>query len=86
MTSVLTSLDLSFNFIETLERNSLNAMPKIKSLNLSDNWLQRLPNGLQSSTLTILNIRRNRLMELNNSSFVELPALERIDVSGKSTE
>ncbi|XP_046818688.1 protein artichoke [Vespa crabro] len=82
VTSALTSLDLSFNFIETFERNSLNRMSKIKSLNLSDNWLQRLPNGLQSSTLTMLNIRRNRLMELNNSSFVELPALERIDVSG----
>lgn len=86
VTSVLTSLDLSFNFIKTLEKNSLKGMPKIKSLILSDNGLQRLPNGLQSSTLTMLNIRRNRLVELNNSSFVELPALEKIDVSGKSIE
>nr|XP_050852634.1 protein artichoke [Vespula vulgaris] len=84
VTSVLTSLDLSFNFIKTLEKNSLKGMPKIKSLILSDNGLQRLPNGLQSSTLTMLNIRRNRLVELNNSSFVELPALEKIDVSGNS--
>lgn len=82
LTSLLTSLDLSYNFIETLESNSLNGMPKIKSLNLNDNRLQRLPNGLQSLTLTRLNIRRNRLMELNNSSFAELPELEQIDVSG----
>ncbi|XP_015188547.1 PREDICTED: leucine-rich repeat-containing protein 15 [Polistes dominula] len=82
LTSRLTSLDLSYNFIETLKSNSLNGMPKIKSLNLNDNRLQRLPNGLQSLTLTRLNIRRNRLMELNNSSFAELPELEQIDISG----
>lgn len=78
----LATLDLSFNLINSLKANSLENMPMIVSLNLRDNQLQALPRGLQSMTLKVLNVQRNRLVELYNSTFSELPSLQKIDLSG----
>lgn len=78
----LTTLDLSFNLINRLKANSLENMPMIVSLNLRDNQLQALPRSLQSTTLKVLNVQRNRLVELHNNSFSELPSLQKIDLSG----
>ncbi|XP_012215058.2 leucine-rich repeat-containing protein 15 isoform X1 [Linepithema humile] len=78
----LATLDLSFNLINRLKANSLENLPMIVNLNLRDNQLQALPRGLQSTTLKVLNVQRNRLVELHNSSFSELPSLQKIDLSG----
>lgn len=80
--SLATSLDLSFNLISQFNANSLENMPRIRSLSLRDNQLQFLPRGLKSKTLKILDVQRNRLVELHNDSFVELPSLQKIDLSG----
>ncbi|XP_072742539.1 uncharacterized protein [Anoplolepis gracilipes] len=82
LSSLVTSLDLSFNLISRFNANSLENMPRIRNLNLRDNQLQLLPHGLKSKTLIILNVQRNRLVELHNDSFAELPSLQKIDLSG----
>lgn len=80
--SLITSLDVSFNLISNLRANSLESMPRILNLNLKDNRLQSLPRRLKSATLKILNVQRNRLVELHNDSFIDLPSLQQIDLSG----
>jgi len=82
LSCLVTSLDLSFNFISHLEANSLEDMPRIRSLNLKDNQLQLLPHGLRSAMLKMLDMQRNRLVELHNDSFIGLPSLYKIDLSG----
>ncbi|KAL6434261.1 hypothetical protein ACFW04_005997 [Cataglyphis niger] len=80
--SFVTSLDLSFNLISHFNANSLENMPRIRSLNLRNNQLQLFPRGLKSKTLKVLDVQRNRLVELHNDSFAELPSLQKIDLSG----
>ncbi|KMQ93377.1 insulin-like growth factor-binding protein complex acid labile subunit-like protein [Lasius niger] len=80
--SLVTSLDLSFNLISRFNANSLENMPRIRSLSLRNNQLQLLPRGLKSKTLKVLDVQRNRLVELHNDSFAELPSLQKIDLSG----
>lgn len=82
LSSLVTSLDLSFNLISRFSANSLENMPRIRSLNLRDNQLQLLPPGLESKTLKVLDVQRNRLVELHNNSFAKLLSLQKIDLSG----
>ncbi|XP_011882246.1 PREDICTED: toll-like receptor 9 isoform X2 [Vollenhovia emeryi] len=82
LSSLVTTLDLSFNLINRLKPDSLEEMPRIRSLNLKDNHLQSLPRGLNSRTLKVLDLQRNRLVELHNDSFAKLPSLQKIDLSG----
>lgn len=82
LSTLVTSLDLSFNLISHFRANSLEEMPRLRSLNLKDNHLQSLPRNLNSRTLRILNVQRNRIIELHNDSFAELPLLQKIDLSG----
>ncbi|EFN69150.1 Phospholipase A2 inhibitor subunit B [Camponotus floridanus] len=82
LSSLATSLDLSFNLISRFNANSLENMSRIRSLNLRNNQLQLIPPGLESKTLRILDMQRNRLVELYNNSLVNLPSLQQIDLSG----
>lgn len=82
LSSLVTTLDLSFNLISRMRADSLEEMPRIRSLNLKDNHLQSLPRGLNSRTLKILDVQRNRLVELYNDSFAKLLSLQKIDLSG----
>ncbi|KYM97270.1 Insulin-like growth factor-binding protein complex acid labile subunit [Cyphomyrmex costatus] len=80
--SLVTTLDLSFNLINHFRANSLEDLSRIRSLYLKDNNLQSLPRSLNSRTLRILDVQRNRLVELHNDSFAELPSLQKVDLSG----
>lgn len=82
LSTLIASLDVSFNLISSLRANSLESMPRIRTLNLRDNRLQSLPRRLKSATLRILDVQRNRLVELHNDSFIDLPSLQKIDLSG----
>ncbi|CAK9801613.1 Insulin-like growth factor-binding protein complex acid labile subunit [Anthophora quadrimaculata] len=82
LTSTVTSLDASSNIISNLNRNFLTNMPKIRTINFSDNRLQRIPPGLKSTTLRNLDLRRNRIVDVHNDTFLHFPQLIRIDLSG----
>ncbi|XP_076639575.1 uncharacterized protein LOC143351663 isoform X1 [Colletes latitarsis] len=82
LTSSASSLDMSSNQISKLSNNFLTNMPKIRSIILSDNQLERIPPTLSSTTLKNLDLKRNRLVGLDNDTFLHLPQLIRIDLSG----
>ncbi|XP_029048985.2 uncharacterized protein LOC114878884 [Osmia bicornis bicornis] len=82
LTSFVTSLDASSNGIVKLADNFLSNMPKIRSINLSDNRLERIPSTLKSTTLKNLGLHGNRIMEVDNDTFLQLPQLIRIELSG----
>ncbi|KAG7205514.1 hypothetical protein KM043_007495 [Ampulex compressa] len=82
LTSAATALDVSSNLIDDVNGDCLANLPRIRSLNLSDNRLRSLPRGFQSFTLKILDLRRNRLVQIRNDSFAELPQLQKLDLSG----
>ncbi|XP_076303588.1 uncharacterized protein LOC143221868 [Lasioglossum baleicum] len=80
--SAVNILDVSSNFIETLDDHFLWDMPKVKSVILSDNKLETIPSQIKSTTLKNLDMKRNRLVTLNNDTFLHLPQLIRVDLSG----
>ncbi|KAK9310627.1 hypothetical protein QLX08_000165 [Tetragonisca angustula] len=80
--STVTTLDASSNLISDLDENFLANMPKIRSVILNNNQLQKFPSKLKSTSLKNLDLRRNRLVEVCNDTFLELPQLLRIDLSG----
>lgn len=82
LTSTVTTLDASSNLISDLDENFLENMPKIRSIILSNNQLQRFPSKLKSTSLKNLDLRRNRLVEVCNDTFLQLPQLLKIDLSG----
>ncbi|XP_011147034.1 insulin-like growth factor-binding protein complex acid labile subunit [Harpegnathos saltator] len=82
LTTTTMSLDVSFNKISKLRANSLEDMSRIRNLILKNNELQVLPRHLKAETLRILDLQRNRLVGLHNTSFVDLPSLRQIDLSG----
>ncbi|XP_066600928.1 leucine-rich repeat-containing protein 15 [Prorops nasuta] len=82
LTSAATIFDISSNHIKELNRELLPNMYRLKTLYLNDNQLVLLPKRLKSPTLRALYLRRNRLIQLNNESFSELPELMQLDLSG----
>ncbi|XP_051170739.1 leucine-rich repeat-containing protein 15 isoform X2 [Leptopilina boulardi] len=79
-TSALT-IDFSSNLISKIVTNSLINMPKIRTLNLSDNIIETIFH-LESMSLRILELKRNRLVELTAQIFKGLPDIVKIDLSG----
>lgn len=83
--STVISLDVSFNKISKLRANCLENMPEIRNLYLRYNELQVMPRRLAAPSLRILDLQRNRLLALHNTSFTDLPSLRQIDLSGTPT-
>ena len=83
LTTSSETLDLSSNMINKIDPNALINMPRIKVLNLSNNFLEDF-SGLESKTLRILELRRNRLVELNAYMVIGLPGLVKLDLFGRS--
>ncbi|XP_046419786.1 insulin-like growth factor-binding protein complex acid labile subunit [Neodiprion virginianus] len=81
-TSSTTFLDLSGNLLDDFTNDVLLTMPKLKTLYLSNNRVDQIPDNLESHSLTTLSLRQNRVIQLTNQTFHLLPALERIDLSG----
>lgn len=82
ITSAITLLDVTSNVIEQINGNFLTNMPKIRSIIMSDNKLETIPDKLMSTSLKNLDLRRNRLVELHNDTFLYLSQLIRVDLSG----
>lgn len=80
--STVASLDLSNNFVHELRPDVLAQMPRIRSLNISDNRVETLPGGLESKTLRNLELKRNRLVKLGDDDLIQLRELQRLDLSG----
>ncbi|XP_046741516.1 insulin-like growth factor-binding protein complex acid labile subunit [Diprion similis] len=81
-TSSTTILDLSDNLLDDFTSDVLLTMPKLKILYLSNNRVDKIPDHLESQSLTTLYLRQNRVIQLTNQTFHLLPALEGIDLSG----
>ncbi|XP_033340610.2 uncharacterized protein LOC117228748 [Megalopta genalis] len=82
LVSGIMHLDISSNAIGKLDENFLTDMPKIRSVVLSDNKLETIPSNIRSISLRNLDLKRNRLVQLNNDTFEQLPQLIRVDLSG----
>lgn len=61
----LETLDMSDNQITTLENCSLQSLPKIKQLNLSNNEIKYVPPSfLKSTSLAILDLSHNEVTKM----------------------
>ncbi|XP_043270416.1 leucine-rich repeat-containing protein 15-like [Venturia canescens] len=81
MSTVMT-LDISSNYVQSVPRQIFTDLPRLKTLDLSDNRLEGVCDRFESVTLKNLILKRNRLVELANDSFSHLPSLQKLDVSG----
>lgn len=82
LTTAAITLDASSNLINRLNENLFANMPRLKSIDLSDNRIQKIPLGLKSTTLRNFDLRANRIVELANDTFLQLTQLRSIDISG----
>ncbi|CAL7943810.1 unnamed protein product [Xylocopa violacea] len=82
LTTTVSMLDASFNVISNLNENFLANMPNIRSIILSDNRLLSIPTAMKSTTLKNFDLRRNRITDVRNDTFLRMPQLLRIDLSG----
>ena len=77
----LKRLDLSGNQI-SITRVAIPALPELDELRLSSNGMTTLPQGIQGlSTLSILDLGTNKLIELPESTILALGSLQTLDVS-----
>lgn len=65
-----------------LDPNTLSAMPMLVELDLSYNILPEFPPKLESETLQDLNLANNRIVNVRNTSFLNLPDLTRLNLVG----
>ena len=79
----LTSLDLSFNSIESLDEMQFAQLKNLQTLNLSGNRLKTIRCNMFSSLkkLTLLFLASNKLANLNLKSFVGPQRFHTIDLS-----
>lgn len=82
LTTATTVLDVSSNMIYNFRNNVLRDMPRIKTLDLNNNRLENIPNDLESLSLKVLLLWKNKLTGLTNRSLAKLPALRILDLSG----
>lgn len=80
--STVMSLDVSSNYVQSVPRQIFTDLPRLETLDLSDNRLEGACDRFESETLRNLILKRNRLVELANDSFSHLPSLQKLDVSG----
>uniref|UniRef100_A0A3B4B674 LRRNT domain-containing protein n=1 Tax=Periophthalmus magnuspinnatus TaxID=409849 RepID=A0A3B4B674_9GOBI len=83
----LQELHLFSNQIQNLGPHLLRGLPKLRSLDLTDNKLTNLPaNVFKNSTLTWLDLSGNRLTKIPGSLFGKLPNLDNLDLPNNRLE
>jgi Leucine-rich repeat (LRR) protein len=81
-------LDLSSNRLGVLNRESLQGLPKLKTLRLGDNELSRLGEGafVEVPGLEELDLSSNRFMALEQETFKDVIGLRKLDLSDNKLE
>ena len=83
----LEKIDLSFNYIRSLDVESFVFTKDLRELDLSNNQLSHLPPGLLSSCLlTRLSLANNSLTSLHPTLFTTQADLRELDLSGNLLE
>uniref|UniRef100_A0A3Q2TF82 Uncharacterized protein n=1 Tax=Fundulus heteroclitus TaxID=8078 RepID=A0A3Q2TF82_FUNHE len=80
--SQLTVLDLSVCCISELPKGSIDSMKHLKSLNVSYNWLTKIPHDIRNlSSLAILIINNNFISHLSCEDFVNTTRLTELHLN-----
>ncbi len=81
-------LDLGSNLLGVLNRDSLQGMPKLTTLNLNGNDLSRIGEGAFKETpgLKELNLSRNKILKLDQDTFKNVKGLSALDLSENQLE
>lgn len=78
----LETLNLKWCEIEGVISDSLDSMPKLKTLILSNNLISNIPRTWSSKSVRNLNLARNRLSSFSELTLQNFPSLEALDLSG----
>lgn len=78
----LATLDISQCEVAKLTPHNFLKMPALRTLNLSSNRLEAVPDCLTSSSLRMLDLSYCRLTSVNNNSFRLLSALQELSLAG----
>ncbi len=86
--SSLQLLDISSNLLGVLKRESLQGMPKLKTLNLGNNELSRIGEGAFKEVpgLEELDLSQNKFMSLERDTLKDLKQLKALDLSRNQLE
>lgn len=75
-------LNMRWCEIEKVFPNSLENLPKLKTLVLSNNLISHLPRNWGSPSVKTLNLATNRLVTVLDNTFRNFPSLAALDLSG----
>ncbi|XP_066967259.1 chaoptin-like [Macrobrachium rosenbergii] len=79
----LYKLDLSSNNFQTLNSNSLTALPNLEELNLSNCNIENIPDNFFDASISLktLNLAKNNIKHLGTGTFAGLSDLVNLDIS-----
>lgn len=78
---LMKNLDVSFCHINDIEDDAFGRLEILTTLNMHNNNLSKIPSILPSR-LVFLNLKNNRIMDINPSNLAQLPNLQMLDLSG----
>lgn len=82
---LITKIDISFNNLCAIDRNSLSLFENVHSINLSNNFFIEIPENIpQLPNLEHLDIRNNQLNELSTLLFSNFSKLKNLYLSGNN--
>ncbi|XP_053985507.1 protein artichoke-like [Hylaeus volcanicus] len=78
--SMLQHLSLTHNHLTTIP--DINHLNRLNSISLSYNFIERVPKLTMPKSLKKLNLRGNKISEIENEAFANLVQLEALDLAG----
>lgn len=78
----LTHLNMSWCEIANIDSDALNHMPEVNDIDLSNNLISNIPDGLNSATLQYLDLSMCRITSIRNTTFKFFPEIFTISLSG----
>lgn len=78
----LTHLNMSWCEITNIDSDALNQMPEVNDIDLSNNLISNIPEGLNSGTLQYLDLSMCRITSVRNTTFKFFPEIFTISLSG----